>query len=141
MTDVLAAVFLGISARTDIRTREVSVKFCILCGTIGIGVQMWLGRMEMIQLAAGAAVGMILLGIGFLSREAIGYGDGIAVAVLGIWLGFAENLQTVLLAFVLSGVAGGILILTKRKSGKDSIPFIPFLLAAHLLIMLSKIGK
>ena len=141
MTDVLAVIFLGISAVEDIRKREIPVKLSVFFAVLGLGIQAWFGKMEAVHILAGATVGIALLGVSLLSREALGYGDGITVAVLGIYIGFAANVEVVLLAFFLSGVVSGILLLARKRSRKESIPFVPFLLAAHIMLFVNRMGE
>ncbi len=74
--------------------------------------------------------GALLLLIALLSRGGMGGGDIKLVTVLGLWLGTAGMAETLLLAFVLGGLGGGMLLLSGKKGRKDAIPFGPFICLA-----------
>ena len=69
----------------------------------------------------------IMLGIYWASRGGMGFGDVKLAFVLGVWLGLEQSLLCLLLAFILGGVVGVILLLTGLKTRKDAIPFGPYL--------------
>ena len=60
-------------------------------------------------------------------------------AVLGMWLGWKIVLFALLLAFIIGGLVGIILLVTGVKERKDPIPFGPFMAcAAYAFILFSK---
>ena len=69
----------------------------------------------------------IMLGIYWASRGGMGFGDVKLVFVLGVWLGLEQSFLCLLLAFILGGVVGVVLLLTGLKTRKDAIPFGPYL--------------
>ena len=69
----------------------------------------------------------IMLVIYWASRGGMGFGDVKLAFVLGVWLGMEQSLLCLLLAFILGGVVGVILLLTGLKTRKDAIPFGPYL--------------
>lgn len=77
--------------------------------------------------------GGLLFLINCLSRGGIGWGDIKFAIVIGIWLGWQYTLITLLLAFILGGIVGILLIVSKRKGRKDYIPFGPFLSLAMFI--------
>ena len=68
--------------------------------------------------------------LGKLSREAVGYGDGGIVLVLGLFLSFWELLGLLAAASVLAALWTAVLLFW-GKAGR-TIPFVPFLLAGFL---------
>ena len=69
----------------------------------------------------------IMLGIYWASRGGMGFGDVKLAFVLGVWLGLEQSFLCLLLAFILGGVVGVVLLLTGLKTRKDAIPFGPYL--------------
>ena len=127
---------LGLAAWQDVRNRKVSVR---LLGGAAIAGLLCFGCFRQITAAdmlLGSAIGAVLLLLGFVTGEKIGYGDGVLVLVCGIFLGFAENLQLLCAALVLVEAVGLFLIIVKRKGRRHRIPFIPFLLAGYLLLLI-----
>lgn len=83
------------------------------------------------------AGGGIMFLISVLSKGGMGGGDVKLAAVIGILLGWKMTLLSLLLAFILGGVGGLILLLLKKKGKKDMIPFGPFLALGALLAVLA----
>jgi prepilin signal peptidase PulO-like enzyme (type II secretory pathway) len=52
---------------------------------------------------------------------------------MGMYLPMNHILGILILACVLAGIAGLFLIATGKKKGKDSLPFVPFLLVASVV--------
>ena len=73
--------------------------------------------------------GMFLM-IGRLTKESIGYGDGIGLMILGIFEGFEGMLFIAAGAFLLSSLYGIWMLLALRKTWSASMPLFPFLLMA-----------
>lgn len=73
--------------------------------------------------AAGG--GMLLLY--YLSKGGMGEGDVKLAFVLGVWLGFWNSIICLFLAFISGGLFGSVLLIMRRKSGCDRMPFGPFL--------------
>ena len=70
---------------------------------------------------------VIMLVIYWASRGGMGFGDVKLAFVLGVWLGLEQSFLCLLLAFILGGVVGVVLLLTGLKTRKDAIPFGPYL--------------
>lgn len=70
----------------------------------------------------------------FIKRgEIMGEADLLMALILGLWLGFPTILITILLAFILGGTVGLILILARLKKRTDTIGFLPFLVLSSLV--------
>ncbi len=80
--------------------------------------------------------GSIMLIIYFLSRGGMGAGDVKLSFVLGFWLGWKAALVCLLLAFVMGGIIGTVLLASGAKSRKDPIPFGPYLCFGAYLSLL-----
>lgn len=127
---VCICCFLGIHTWEDIRKQEISVKILGIFGGIGVLYALFLREVGIMEFFGGFIPGILLLLLGKLSREAVGYGDGSIVLVLGLYLSFWKILGILVTASVLAGLwAVGLLVF--RKAGK-AIPFVPFLLMGFL---------
>ena len=73
--------------------------------------------------------------MGIITHQSIGYGDGIVFIVSGIALGKDYILLLVLGAFIFSSVYS-LFLLAKRKSGKTTIPFVPFIFMSYFFIII-----
>ena len=73
------------------------------------------------------APGMFLVLLAWATRESIGYGDGAAVMVLGLWCGALFSILTLCMAFFLAGICALVRLV---KGNRQPLPFLPFLLIA-----------
>lgn len=129
------AVMLAFCSIQDIREKEVSLWKLKVYGILALAVSIWkLFSPEddllvlILRLLTGLLPGIFLLILAKITREAVGYGDGLILLFIGLSLGFWEcigiffaGLLGVFFAAVLA------LLLFGRKKGLE-IPFIPFLL-------------
>lgn len=85
----------------------------------------------------GGAVGFgIIALIILLSKGGMGWGDSEIALICGLFLGLKLTILTLFLAFLIGGIAGIILILTKKKNRKDFIPFGPYIVCAFFITLM-----
>ena len=132
MSCVGLLIYFGILSVWDVRHREVPVYLLLagllaglICGICGGGG--WLVFM-------GVIPGLLLIFMGFLTKDKVGYGDGIMVIILGLVLGWPDSFVVYMLAqFGVLLFAVGLMVV-KRAPRDAQIPFAPFL-AAGVFIM------
>lgn len=131
---LLLTLFLIICSYTDIKKKEIYFKVLLpffLTGVIAAAVS---GREAVLAALLGAAAGIALLLLSFITRGAIGEGDGLVLVVTGVFLGISENLRLLTVALFLSALFSvGAMIIKGWKRDRE-LPFVPFLLAAFLII-------
>ncbi len=132
----LLLVFLFIVAMFDIKTKQVSTKLCVIFG-IGALVMLFISILNGIEISLFSYIGGMLIGILFivvakLSAGAIGAGDGMVMAVAGLYVGFERNLEILFIAFLASALVGIILWITRKKKRKETMAFLPFILTGYL---------
>lgn len=86
-----------------------------------------------IDLVIGSLPGLFCIVVSWISRQALGYGDSVLIAVSGVSLGVAACLQLLLTAFFFAGVFGLILLVFFRKGRRYDMPFVPFLFLGMIL--------
>jgi leader peptidase (prepilin peptidase)/N-methyltransferase len=100
----------------------------------------WLGPVGPIPLVSalvGAGIGFIFLFlVALLSRGGMGWGDVKFAAFMGAALGFPLIFVALFSGIVVGGVAGAALLISGRKSRKQSIPFGPFLVVGTMAALL-----
>ena len=89
------------------------------------------------ELLSGGAIGFgLLFLIALIYPAGMGMGDVKLAAFIGLVVGFPSVLVALLISFVAGGAVGGSLLLTGLKGRKDPIPFAPFLVAGGRAAML-----
>jgi leader peptidase (prepilin peptidase)/N-methyltransferase len=77
----------------------------------------------------GLAAGILLFGVLLLLGEfifqagALGLGDVWLAGTIGAMIGFPDGLMALALGMLLAGLMGGVLLLTKRTSPGDYMPY------------------
>lgn len=136
MGEIFVGIYLGISSVTDWRKREVSLKLSLGFFAAGAMLQIWRRPLSWKGWLGGIAVGILLLGVSKMTREALGYGDSVAVMVIGCWLGIWESMELFCTAIGLCAIVSAALLVSGRMGRKGSIPFLPFLFAAYGILFL-----
>lgn len=126
---------LAILSRADIRTRELPVLWMFLSGISGVVIYIWRQPFSVWELLGGIAVGGFLFLCSIVGRESIGRGDGYLFCVTGIFLGLWENLILLFTALLICGAGALALLIVKRCGRRFQMPFVPFVLAADLLLL------
>ncbi len=82
--------------------------------------------------------GGIFLLIALISNGGMGGGDIKLMAMLGLWFGWRNILIISLIAFIIGSIISILLLISKRKSRKDVIPFGPFIVIAAFIMLLQQ---
>ena len=88
------------------------------------------------NLVLSILVGAAVLLLSALSREAVGYGDGLILMGIGLFLGWRVALYSLTIGILLSSPVSLIYMAKNKHKGPDvkkEIPFVPFLLMGLIL--------
>lgn len=128
---ILLIIILGLESVRDIKTKEVWIVLPGILMVAGFLYRWYEGKINGKETAYLALVVITAGLISKFTREALGMGDvwviGSIMAVCGFW----EGLESILFAFMLAAVYGGVLFI-KKKSKDTQIPFLPFLFTGVL---------
>lgn len=84
-------------------------------------------------LVSGGVIALLV----FISKgKWMGDGDIKIALAIGLFLTFPVAIFSVFASFITGAVLGSILIILKRKTGKDQLPFTPFLMLGLIISML-----
>lgn len=136
LSTVCCVGYLCCLSALDIKTRRLPEQLLVAGAVIAL-LQVFLGVSPSIFLSiAGAAVGVAFLGISKMTGEALGYGDSIVILILGISLGLWNLLALLMLAFLLAAGCSAILLGVFHFERKTTLPFIPFLVASYIFVLI-----
>ncbi len=128
-----AIAFLWICSIGDLRNRQISVRLCMITGVLGVVMQWVMGTHKPGDLILGVAVGIGFLVLAFLTREKIGFGDGMVLIVLGILVGGFQSLNILLWGLILCTLWGILMIVFFKVERGSTVPFVPFLAIASVV--------
>ncbi len=119
----VCAVFDGFSGKVPLAVVWLGM-FLAVCLRIG-GAMGESGLMEAaLSLLPGA--GFFLLG--FLTREKVGYGDGWALLMIGLFSGLYRCFLILLCGLIAESAVAVVLLALQKINRNHEIPFLPFLL-------------
>lgn len=127
---ILHMVMLGICSAEDYREKRISSwKLLLYAGLVFLyGIWEYSTQGEehgrwILSSILGSIPGAFLLITGKISQEAVGYGDGLAVLLIGISMGFWEALGILFTASVGACFVSLYLILRRKCGRKRQIAF------------------
>lgn len=130
---VTVGVLLLAAGITDIRKRQISRRLLMLLMLVCIAAVLFRGSFAIMDAAGGIAIGFCVIGISMISREQIGRGDGIVIAMIGLVLGFRRCLAAVSVASLLMSAAAIVVLLFKKGNRRTQLAFLPALFVGYVL--------
>lgn len=130
---MLVLFFLGGNSLYDIRKREIPIALVIVFVIASLPLNKWSEQFSWFEVSLGAFVGVVLLFISKFTAESIGYGDGLVVMAMGLYVGIWQNLSVLFWGLFFASIFSIIVVNVKKRSWKSKIPFVPFLLISYVL--------
>lgn len=134
MINIVVILILVLESVMDIKSRTIRWVHMVIFAIGGIAANCILKYQSIWSISVGVFIGIMVFLFGILSRGAIGSGDGVVFACLGIYLGGFQNIRLLFYSLIVAAISGGIYVLIKRKSIKSQIPFVPCILVAYVLM-------
>ncbi|KYH35320.1 type 4 prepilin-like protein leader peptide-processing enzyme [Clostridium tepidiprofundi DSM 19306] len=106
----------------------------IILGVVFIIINYFMGLPIKTYIYGGLLSGGIIAVI-ILLTNGMGWGDAEICLLSGLFLGLANSIVMLLLSFIIGGIVGVMLIVTKRKTKKDYIPFGPSISVAAIIVI------
>ena len=119
--------------RLNLTVFEVGIVFLLIYGIldINIAIDMFLGML----LGGGIFLIITLIGGLIAGKEAMGLGDVKLMGVLGLFFGMYNIIVIAVISFFIGAIISIFLLVTKKKTTKDYIPFGPFIVIGSYIMM------
>lgn len=141
VSEMICMFILTVIAVWDIKVRTVSV-YVLMIGAVGSVLHHFICRdMDVWVIIGGVIIGIIFLFLSKLTKEGIGYGDSWVILILGSYLGLWKLIVVLSTAFLLLLCVSIPVLWKKKMSRKYALPFLPFLAAGYLCLMLTGGGN
>ncbi|SHN61229.1 leader peptidase (prepilin peptidase) / N-methyltransferase [Butyrivibrio hungatei DSM 14810] len=139
---VLVLVLLVIASIEDIRKREISGT--VLLGLAGVSLvcsvlSVYRGQSTFSDVAMSLLPGAVVILLAWITREGIGYGDGLLLIAMGPVIGLRGIVMGLVIAFFAGGVLSIILMIFKKVGKRYSFPFVPFMTIGMVVSCFAKI--
>lgn len=130
---LLTGGVLAVCSYTDIRYRKIYSWITGIYLLLALLGHLASGALSPLGLAAGLVPGGVCFLVSWATRQGLGYGDSILIAICGISLGFWPCTLISFTAFFWSGIWAMILLCFRKAGRKKEIPFVPFLFLGMVL--------
>lgn len=134
----ILTAFMIVIGMIDYKTTDVYFKISIsgiITGIILAVIGNYLGS-GILEYIFGAVLGGGIITLIILITKGMGWGDAEICTICGLFLGIRLTLLLLFLSFVIGGATGVILILMKKKSPRDYIPFGPSIALAAVITVI-----
>ncbi len=121
---IVLALYLFVVSIIDIKYKSLSV-FLVILGIIMMSILYIFSPYNIYSLLGGIAVGIIVILISFITKEAIGIGDGMILIIIGLGVG-ASTIYIFLYSLIVLSICATLFIIVRKKNYKLEIPMIPF---------------
>ena len=129
---IAMGVLTGLSVM-DCKIRKVPGDILMMCMAGSIIYQAVTKAVDWRLSLIGGLTGILFLGMSRFTQEAIGYGDSLAILILGIYLGIWGLLEVLTTSFFILAVMTLFCLVIRRKNTRLTVPFYPFLTVGYLL--------
>ncbi len=129
-------LFLTGCSIQDVKRMKISGKFLFFFGVCLLAYGIFAEKKSINQWIMDMTPAALFLIISFLTKEQVGYGDGICLLILGGVFSFDFILEALFAALLLSSVVSIALLMGRKKDKKSRLPFLPFLEAGIWIRML-----
>lgn len=131
-------IILSIESVSDIRTKSLSINRLIVYFLFSVATNIIFSYQTVYSMIGGMFLGIAILLYGKMTREGIGYGDGIIFVCLGAMIGLRANLKLLFLSLILFIIVGGVYTLVARKKINTQMPFVPCVLGAFIYMIIGQ---
>ena len=128
-----------VAALKDIRKKEISLAVIIICGCLSListGIKMFMGESLVAPLTA-LLPGVLLLVTGRITREGVGYGDGLLLMAIGPVFGLEHIVFGCFAGLFVSSIISIFILISKKGNRKTKLAFVPFLAMGMGVMMLA----
>ncbi len=128
-------MLLGVTAFLDAKYKEFPVTVPVTGFVAGLVLQLVIGRLGIIEIAGGCALGAVFLLVAKISRNAVGYGDGLVLVSTGAFLGITGNVILLMVSLALAVLFAVVMLALKKMKRKSQIAFVPFMLGGFVAML------
>lgn len=122
----LVAVMMPMSIK-DIKEKRINGNICILAIMAALVFRVTCLHELDIVILLDMVPGFVFLLFSYISREEIGYGDGMMLIFTGCVTGFGNTIFTLMISLSVILIWGLVMEMTQGNRRKYEIPFVPFM--------------
>ena len=132
ITEVVVGMLLGLQSFWDVKRRYIPSYITMVGAFMGAVFSAYEGR-SVRELLMALFPGLAILLLGRITQEAIGYGDGMLIGMLGMFYNLDDVVFICMSAFLCSAGISLMMLVIGNKKRTDTLPFVPFLLIGWII--------
>lgn len=139
---ILVLALLVIASIEDVRKREISGAVLLILAGVSLiysAFSIYRGNSTVLDVTTALLPGAFVMFLAWITREGIGYGDGLLLMAMGPAIGLKGIVMGLVIAFFASGVLSIVLMIFKKVGKRYSFPFVPILTAGMVVSCFAKI--
>ena len=133
---VMICIYIGLLAAWDMCKKSIPlmvVLFGIVGGCVISFYRMAVGLVLWPEILASIVPGAFLLLLSYLTKEQIGYGDGMVLLGQGLFLGWKCAWFALVVGQLAASICVLVLLVSRKISKNASVAYVPFLLLGTVL--------
>lgn len=124
----------------DLREKKIP-GYCIIVGLLPVAISIGISWPEQILIAvSGLFLGACFLLLSILTKGQIGKADGVVLMLIGTMTGLYNLIEILCFCFVYLFIMATVLLILRKKTKKQTLPFLPFLTAGYFSVALGTVG-
>ena len=127
------AVILIILSWQDIRKKKINLGICIISISFIILGNLLYHLESLFFMISGLLVGGFVMIVSYITKEAIGIGDGVAFVITGLAAGGIMNFEILIISLFLASFSGMYQLIFKKCNRKKTMAFLPFITISYIL--------
>jgi leader peptidase (prepilin peptidase) / N-methyltransferase len=128
---ILGGILLIFVLKDDLKDKQIRILPVVFIGVLGFFIRCVL-NCDVMDGLLGTVIGMLLLLIGKITRQSIGYGDGLVFISIGMLIGIKQVTMVLFASLLLAFIYSIVLLIFKKVRRKTSFPFVPFIFLSYL---------
>lgn len=131
----IVLVFLFVGALWDAKKKAVPIIFLLIWGMVSVIyfiLEIFNGQ-NILGMLVGIIPGVVALVLSVISREQIGFGDGLILLCVGCIQDIKEVLCMLFFSFVFLTITLMFLLVIRRVGRASRVPFVPFMFIGQLI--------
>lgn len=130
----ITGIFLFLCTCTDLKSHCVYRRAAAAAAIFAAAGHLAVKDMGIMDCLLSLLPGMGCFMVSFLTREQLGYGDSLVIAVCGFSLGMEQTMELLMTGFFLAALWAVGLCIFRGADRRKEIPLMPFLAAAFLMV-------
>ena len=135
VVEIMVGTLLCVQSVWDIKRKCIPSYITVLGAGVGVLCSIYKER-SLVEVVLALLPGIMMLLLGKLTREAVGYGDGLLITCLGTFYALEDVAYVCMGAFLFAAGMALVMLVFGNRRKEDSFPFVPFLFLGWILWLL-----